>query len=194
MSEISRTDFAPGLASQVGYATFAGAINQDGIARIFQACAIATQRGYSTLHLLFQSAGGIVGDGIALHNYFRTVPIDIHLYNTGTVASIAVLAYLGASQRWVSPQATFSLQKSVLPSTAPANAAQHRAFADYLAVEDQRAEAIVKAHTRIPAERWQALMAGTRDVVFRAEEAVEFGIAAGVRDFAVPPGQQLFNF
>jgi hypothetical protein len=72
--------------------------------------------------------------------------------------------------------------------------ARARAVADYLAIEDRRAEAILKAHTRIPAERWQALMTGTHDIVFGAEEAVEFGIAEAIGEFEVPAGQQLFNF
>ena len=80
------------------------------------------------------------------------------------------------------------MQKSTLLPGAPVSAAQHRAFAEYLAIEDRRAEAIVKAHTQIPAERWQALIGGTHDIVFAAEEAVAFGIAEAVRDFAVPAG------
>jgi ATP-dependent protease ClpP protease subunit len=195
MSEISNKQFVPELVGpQVGWGTFAGLINQDGIGRIFQACAVASQRGYTVLHLVFQSAGGVVGDGIALYNYFRALPIELHLYNAGTVASIAVLAYLGAHHRWVSRQATFTLQKSTMLSGAPLDAAQHRAFAEYLAIEDARAEAIVRTHARIPAERWQALMTGTHDIAFRADEAVEFGIAEGIREFEVPAGQQLFNF
>jgi hypothetical protein len=59
-----------------------------------------------------------------------------------------VLAHLGASHRWVNPQVTFSIQKSALAPSAPASAAQHRALADYLTIENQRAEAIIRTHTR----------------------------------------------
>jgi hypothetical protein len=79
-------------------------------------------------------------------------------------------------------------------SAVPSGAEQHRAFVDHLAIEDERAEAILKSYTRIPTERWQALMRGTHDIVFRADEAVDFGIAEGISEFPVPAGQQLFNF
>jgi len=73
------------------YATFAGPIDQQTLPRIFQNFAGATQRGVRELHLLFQSTGGVVGDGISLYNYIRTLPLDLHIYNTGAVHSIAVL-------------------------------------------------------------------------------------------------------
>jgi ATP-dependent Clp protease protease subunit len=62
----------------------------------------ATQGGVTELHLLIQSSGGMVGDGISLYNFFRSLPLDLHVYNTGTVASIAAIAFLGAKRRYTS--------------------------------------------------------------------------------------------
>ena len=47
------------------------------------------------VHLLFQSNGGTVGDGLCLYNFFRSLPISLTFYNTGSVASVAAIAYLG---------------------------------------------------------------------------------------------------
>ena len=65
---------------QVVYAPFAGNINQDSLNRIFTSLGAATQRGVQTIHLLFKSSGGIVGDGIALFNYFDSYPLELHIY------------------------------------------------------------------------------------------------------------------
>jgi ATP-dependent protease ClpP protease subunit len=137
----------PALPSSV-YATFSGSINQDGLTRIFHNIGGASQRGVTEIHLLFQSAGGTVGDGISLFNFFRSIPIDLHLYNTGTVASIAVLSYLGARHRYVIQHATFAIHKTVYPTHTPANAATHRALADNLVIEDDRSEAILQGTSR----------------------------------------------
>jgi ATP-dependent protease ClpP protease subunit len=39
--------------------------------------------GVNHLHLMFQTTGGDIGDGIALYNLFRALPITISLYNVG---------------------------------------------------------------------------------------------------------------
>src|SRR5215217_2667776 len=51
------------------------------------------------VHMLFQSNGGTVCDGVCLYNFFRSLPISLTLYNTGSVAPVAVVAYLGAHER-----------------------------------------------------------------------------------------------
>jgi ATP-dependent protease ClpP protease subunit len=76
------------------YGIFAGPIDQQAIQRISNAVTIAVNNGVENMHLLFQSTGGMVGDGVFLYNLFRSVPIDITLYNVGSIASIGVIAYL----------------------------------------------------------------------------------------------------
>jgi hypothetical protein len=56
----------------------------------------ATQRGVTTVDLLFEPSGGKVGDGVSLFNYFDSFPLELHIYNTGMVASVAVTSFLGA--------------------------------------------------------------------------------------------------
>lgn len=175
----------------VVYATFSGQINQDAVARIFHNFGGATQGGVTDVHFLFQSMGGLIGDGISLYNYFRTLPLNLHIYNTGTVSSIAVLAYLGAQNRYTSAHATFGIHKSKFPSMAASDTAEHGALARQLKMEDARTEAILKAHTQIPRSKWRAH--ARHDVFFDADEAVKFGLAQQVREFQIPPFNPVFN-
>ncbi len=179
------------IIPSIVYATFSGQINQDGLTRMFHNIGGASQKGVTEIHLLFQSNGGMVGDGITLFNFFRAIPIELNLYNTGTVASIAVLSYLGAKHRYVSQHATFSIHKTAYPTHASANAVLHRALSNNLLIEDSRSEAIIKAFTNIPADRW--ISHAVEDVIFQAQEAVQFGIAEAIREFQVPAGNQIFN-
>jgi ATP-dependent protease ClpP protease subunit len=173
------------------FASFAGVIDAQSIGRIFQNCAGATQGGAKTIHLLFQSTGGIISDGISLYNFFRSLPLEVHLYNTGGVHSIAVLAYLGAAHRHVSEHANFMIHKSHFGAQAGVNAAKLGSLAESLLAEDARTEAIVKQRTNIPADKWS--LHALQEVTFNAQEAVQFGIADDIREFQVPSGHQLFN-
>jgi ATP-dependent protease ClpP protease subunit len=176
---------------QIVYVTFAGMIDQNALTRIYNSFAAATQRGVTEAHLLFQSTGGNVGDGIALFNYFRALSIDLHIYNGGMVASMAVIAYLGGAHRYTSTHASFAIHKTRFPTQAPTNAVGHRALATQAEAEDARTEAILKGLTTIPASAWTAH--GLHDVMFTAQEAVQFGIAQTIREFHVPQGNQIFN-
>jgi ATP-dependent Clp protease protease subunit len=96
--------------------------------------------------LLFQSNGGLVGDGICLHNFFRALPIELTLYNVGSIASIAVTAYLGAKHRKASAYAAFMLHRTYASPQAATSDRLH-AIAQSVSLDDERTEAILR---RIP--------------------------------------------
>jgi ATP-dependent protease ClpP protease subunit len=73
----------------------------------------------------------------------------------------------------------------------PQTATKLRALIALLQTDDPRTEAILRAHTNIPPERWALL--DSQDVLFNASEAVQFGLADVIREFEVPPGNQIFN-
>jgi hypothetical protein len=78
----------PGGPTEI-YAVFSDNINQASVQRVFNAFAFGTANKIQHVHLLFQSCGGFVGDGICLYNFFKSLPIDrIRLGNT-TVDVIA---------------------------------------------------------------------------------------------------------
>jgi ClpP protease-like protein len=79
--------------------TFVGTIDQASFQRVIAGIAAAMANKVQEVHLLFQSTGGTVADGICLYNFLHRLPVEISLYNVGTVASIGALAYLGAKIR-----------------------------------------------------------------------------------------------
>lgn len=174
------------------YATLGGLINQETLPRIFLNLNGATTAGtVTTMHLLLECNGGTVGDGIALYNYFKTFPIDLLIYNSGTVASIGVISYLGAAHRYASTHSTFMIHRTRVTPQGPQTATQMRAATRSLELDDTRTEAILRNHTNIPADRWALL--DTQDVFFTPTEAVQFGIADAIREFQVPSGSQIWN-
>jgi ATP-dependent Clp protease, protease subunit len=172
------------------YGLFSDAINQASVQRIFNTFGIACTGGVRHAHILFQSNGGFVTDGVALYNFFRAVPIEVTLYNVGGVQSIATVAFLGATHRRVSASAIFQIHQTTSPAIA-AKAAQLQAIAEGVQLDDSRTEAILRQHLRLPADRWEQL--GQRDLIFGAQEAVDFGFADEIGDFSPPPGAKVFN-
>jgi ATP-dependent Clp protease protease subunit len=74
--------------------TLSGDINSDMVHRVFDAVADMTEDMVTDAHILIQSNGGYVSDGICLYNYLSKLPIRFHFYNAGAVASIAVIVFL----------------------------------------------------------------------------------------------------
>ena len=174
------------------YGTFSGTIDQLALNRIFSTGAFVTNAipRIGRVHLLFQTSGGLVADGVCLYNYFRTFPAPLTLYNAGSVQSIGTIAFLGAAQRKTSARATFMLHRTrASPQFAQAEALQQ--FADGVALDDRRTEAILRHHVALTSAQWAQLDRG--DLQFSSEEALRIGLASEIGDFAPPAGTGVFN-
>lgn len=180
---------APVTPQQEVWATFAGAIDQGSINRLFTAFALATQNKVPRLHLLFQSSGGYVGDGIALYNVLKALPLELTMYNAGNVASIAAIAFLGAKTRKASAHAAFMIHRTTRQELATAT--RLKAATESLLLDDKRTEDILRAHITLDAEKWKEL--DYHDVVFSAQEAVNVGMAQTIGEFAPPVGSMIYN-
>jgi ATP-dependent Clp protease protease subunit len=172
------------------YAVFCSGINQESVQRLFNSFSTATQKSVQRIHLLFQSTGGSVADGICLYNFLKAMPIDVTLYNAGSVQSIAAVAYLGAKRRKVSARATFSYHRTTA-SPQGAKIGDLKAIAESVVSDDLRSESILREHISIPADKWALLDKG--DLWFTAEEAVAANIADEIADFAPPVGSILYS-
>jgi len=127
---------------------------------------------------------------VFLYNLFRTIPIEITLYNAGQISSAGVLAYLGANRRVTSRTATFMLHRSTKsPQFATATQLDHAAKT--LVLDDERSEMIVREHIKFPPELWDSLR--TQDIYVTGEEAVKFGLTDAVGEFSPPLGIQVYN-
>jgi ATP-dependent Clp protease protease subunit len=172
------------------YLTFCSGLDQASVGRLMQAFDVATQRNAEKIHVLFQSAGGCVADGICFYNFLKTFPIEVALYNVGSVQSIAAIAYLGAKERITAANAVFTFHRtSISPQYAMAFALKN--YAETVGIDDRRTEEILRAHVKWGDEKWAHL--DRADLWVSAQEAVEFEIADKIGDFAPPPGSAIWN-
>jgi ATP-dependent Clp protease protease subunit len=177
------------LPSEV-YAIYCGGIDQPTAQKVVNSLTIAIGGKVQHVHLLFQSAGGYVGDGVFLYNLFRAITIELTLYNVGQISSAGVIAYLGAKNRMTSRNASFMLHRST-NSPQFATSAKLQRVAKSLVLDDQRTETIVRNHVNFPPRLWSELK--HHDLYLSGEEAVKFGIATGIAEFTPPAGVQVFN-
>lgn len=172
------------------YATFSGIIDSLACNRILNSTAEATRIGVKHIHLLFHSHGGSVADGVALYNYFRALPIDLTLYNVGTVASSAVIAYLGAKNRRTSIYGSFMIHRTTIMSNA-ATTERLQALANNVIIEDTRTEAILRSHITLSEANWDVHRVA--DFWLNAQDAITAGIADGIGEFSPPLGTKIFS-
>jgi ATP-dependent Clp protease, protease subunit len=171
------------------WGTFVGAIDQASAYRFAHWLGLASGK---PVHLAFQSAGGMVGDGIFIYELLRNAPSPVTLYSLGAVSSIAALAFLGAKKKCVGAYATFMLHRTTFTAATPSTGAALAARVQTLAIDDQRTERILRLHLRLDSARWNDL--DGNDVWFTAQEAVAVGFADEIADFAPPTGTTLWDF
>jgi ATP-dependent Clp protease, protease subunit len=171
----------PPLPSEI-YAVFNGPLDQEAVTRIFNGLTAASTNNVKQLNLLFQSQGGGIGESIALYNLFRALPFDLTLYNTGTIASGATIAYLGATKRKASAHALFMIHRTQT-TTQFANTQAIKSLADSAVINDQRTEAILRQYITMPSEKWT-----TGTSFLRPKKLSRRGISDEIREFSPPAG------
>jgi ATP-dependent Clp protease, protease subunit len=174
------------------YATFSGTIEQNSLQRLFQGFALTTTPPMTAahVHLLFESYGGFVGDGVCLYNFFKTLPMELTLYNAGAIQSIATIAYLGARQRKASARATFLIHRTRTEEKG-ATANRLKARTQSLVLDDEVTESILREHVQLSRKQWRHIE--NHDLTLSADEAVGIGLADAIAEFSPASGSRLYS-
>ena len=176
---------------QHGYFTLSGDVNSDMVRRVFNAAADISEDKLTTAHILIPSNGGYVSDGICLYNFLSKLPLDIITYNAGAVASIAVTLFLAGRQRHASDTARFMVHKSHATASPGSRPDALSIIVEGLRADDMRTERILRSHVSLTEEQWQ--VHAYSDLHLTADQALEVGLIASIRDFAPPKGKRLTN-
>src|SRR5665213_219214 len=173
------------------YAVYCGDMNAANSNKLVQNLTAASASGkIKTLHILWQSWGGFVGDGVFVYNLLHNFPMDIVLYNAGHVASAGVTAFLGAQKRKATKNSLFMIHEASQTCTS-VGASKLKAAASSLDMENARTEGILRTHLRLPEEMWTQL--GFHDVYLTGEMALQYGLVDEIAEFAPPPGSKVLN-
>jgi ATP-dependent Clp protease protease subunit len=171
--------------------TLSGDVNSDMVHRVFEAVAGMTEDGIETAHVLVQSNGGYVSDGLCLHNFLANAPVEFVMYNGGAVASIAVILFLAGTRRYASETARFMIHKSHATASPGSRPDALNIIVEGLRADDARTESILRKHIELTPEQWGIHQYG--DLHLTGRDAATAGLVDEVRDFAPPKGAPLRN-
>ncbi len=171
--------------------TLSGDVNSDMVHRVFEAVAEMVEDGLDTAHVLVQSNGGYVSDGLCLYNFLSNCPVEFVMYNGGAVASIAVIVYLVGSRRYASETARFMVHKSHATASPGARPDALNIIVEGLRADDARTESILRRHIELAPEQWAIHQYS--DLHLNARDARLARMIDEVADFAPPKGARLRN-
>ena len=176
---------------KTGWFTLSGDVNSDMVHRVFDAVAAMTEDGIETAHVLVQSNGGYVSDGLCLYNFMASSPIKFVMYNGGAVASIAVILYLCGTERYCSETARFMVHKSHATASPGSRPDALNIIVEGLRADDSRTESILRKTVELTPEQWSIHQYS--DLHLNARDAKAAGLVNDIRDFAPPKGAILRN-
>jgi ATP-dependent Clp protease protease subunit len=84
------------------------------------------------------------------------------------------------------------IHRSTAPPTTIPTAEKLKAAVASLKIDDQRTEAILRKHLKIPKRKWSDLR--HKEFWFTADEALANGLATEIGDFTPPKGVKVFTF
>lgn len=175
---------------KIAYLGYCGLIDAAGVSKICAHLNVLVNEKYDEGYLCLTSFGGTIGDGIFLYNHIRALPIPITMHNTGTVASIATTLFVAGEPRYCSANAIFQMHPVSVggqpQAWTPLLAALQAAKA-----EEDRTEAILSSRTKMSPDILSARRQA--DVHLTAQQALDCGLVHEIREFAVPPGNQIFQ-
>jgi ATP-dependent Clp protease protease subunit len=173
------------------YYTLSGDVNSDMVHRVFEAVSAMTEEGVDTAHILVQSNGGYVSDGLCLYNFMANAPITFVMYNAGAVASIAVILFLCGDRRYASETARFMVHKSHATASPGARPDALNIIVEGLRADDARTEAILRKVVELTPEQWAIHQYS--DLHLTSRDAKVAGLVNDIADFAPPKGARLRN-
>jgi ATP-dependent Clp protease protease subunit len=173
------------------YFTLSGDVNSDMVHRVFEAVSAMTEAGIDTAHVLLQSNGGYVSDGLCLYNYLSNAPITFVMYNGGAVASIAVTLFLAGTRRYASETARFMVHKSHATAAPGARPDALNIIVEGLRADDARTESILRKHIELLPEQWAIHQYS--DLHLTARDARVARVIDEVADFTPPRGMHIRN-
>lgn len=179
------------VGTKVAYFGFTGPIESSGVSKIAAALNMAANDAFDEVVLCMSSNGGYVADGIYLYNHMKALPVEVTIYNVGSISSIAVAVFVGAAKRYCSAHSMFMIHPTVLFSDGGMSSERLQASLNAALADDARTENILRERTRLTDDILTARR--FRDVFISPEQALQFGLVDGVREFTLPEGNQIIQ-
>ncbi len=158
------------------YIRFLAGINGPSVEAILKSIDSKVSDGYGRLHVMLNTPGGSVAHGLALYNVLKSLPIDVHTYNIGSVDSIGVVIFCSGDKRYSVPNARFLIHPAQMESNAPQSLDEHKLneLRKSLQIDQKNIIGVIAQTTNKPVEDIERKMLDR--ATFDSQEAHQYGL------------------
>jgi ATP-dependent protease ClpP protease subunit len=181
--------FAMPQQKQNVFVSFQGRIEQQTGERVVRILREVAPLG-TDLHLCLESNGGKISSAMQLHSYFKSRG-STTIYAGSTVASCAVIAFLGAQRRKLREDTRVVVHRA-RNTLKEAIAERFFEVGQSLLDDDKRLLAILKENIDLSGQQWDQYHCG-EEVILLGAEAKQKGFAQGFAVFEPPEGAKVIN-
>lgn len=170
------------------YLTFFGPIQLPHTNSLRAALCGMVNEGAEKVTVLFASGGGSINDGIALHTYLKSLPLELEMHAVGFVSSMAIPVFLAAPRRLASPNARFFFHEFSWTHTQPTELTQNTMKDHSVQLEAARSWAIETAQgaMNLNKKEFDALQLFREPLIIDPARAAEIGLVAEVIEPSIP--------
>ena len=135
------------------------------------------------IKLFVNSCGGAIDAGMVIYDILQASPAPIQVYCTGKAYSMAaVLLCCGQHGRYILPHSKVMIHEPLISTGVGGKTSSIQTIAESMMKTKEEMVAILAKHTGQPLEKLYEVT--KTDTFFSADEAVAFGLADKVVDFA----------
>ena len=156
-------------------------------AQVLLAALVArVSEGFDEVHLLMNTPGGDVSQGISLYNAIRALPVRVVTYNMGSVDSIGNVVFQAGDYRVCAHQSSFMFHGVITDLRGSLDLKQLQEQTRGIENGQSLIADVMVNRTSRPRDEITALF--SQMAFLKADEAVESGVADEVRDIHLPRG------
>ena len=144
---------------------------------------LAREDSTEPIRMYINSCGGAIDAGMVIYDIMQASPAPIQVYCTGKAYSMAaVLLCCGQHGRYILPHSKVMIHEPLISTGVGGKTSSIQTIAESMMKTKEEMVAILAKHTGQPLEKLYEVT--KTDTFFSADEAVAFGLADKVVDFA----------
>lgn len=136
---------------------------------------------HKPITVFINSPGGDVDSGMLIHDVIVSSQAPIYMYCVGTAYSMGAVLFSCAKRRYMLPNSKLMLHQPLLTGKVGGNVDSMRSISEKLCKTKDWLNRILALHTGKTVQ--EVDQATAFDHYFTAQEAVEFGLADGIKSF-----------
>lgn len=155
--------------------------------QLLMAClADQINKGEKEIYLLISSPGGVVSEGVFLHNYIKSLPAKVITHNIGIVDSVANVVFLAGTERYAVTHSSFLFHGVGLQTDRPMrfDEKELREKIEVIGRDQKLISDIIVKNSKLSFAKVQKLFLETQTLT--PKQAKAFGLVHEIKEVQIP--------